>query len=107
MDWSTDNHAESFKLFSHRLQLYFTAKKIPEAEQTAHILLQVGAEGLRRFNSWAMPEAQQTPAAILDRFGTQLEPAENFRTARLKLMAYRQEPRDSLHDFVTVANCKC
>ena len=68
MDWSTDNYAESFKLFSHRLQLHFTVKKIPEAEQTAHILLQVGEEGFRRFNSWAMPEAQQTPTAILDRF---------------------------------------
>ena len=46
------------------------------------------------------PEVQQTPAAILDRFREQLELAENFRTARLKLMAYRQEPRESLHDFV-------
>ena len=95
---------QSFKLFSQRLQLYFTVKKIPEAEQTAHILLQVGEEGLRRFNSWAMPEAQQTPAAILDRFREQLEPAENFPIARLKVMAYRQEPQESLDDFVN--GCK-
>ena len=104
MDWSTDNNADSFKLFSQRLQLYFTAKKIPEAEQTAHILLQVGEEGLRRFNSWAIPEAQQTSAAILDRFREQLEPAENFPIARLKLTAYRQEPHESLDDFVN--RCK-
>ena len=61
-----------------------------EAEQTAHILLQV-VEGLSRFISWAMPEAQQMSAAILDRFREQLEPAENFWIARLKLMVYRQE----------------
>ena len=89
MDWSTDNHVESFKIFSQRLQLYFTTKKIREAEHTTHILLQVGEEGLRRFNSWAMPKAQQTPAAILNRFREQLEPAENFRIAMLKLMEYR------------------
>ena len=88
MDWSTDNHVESFQLFSQRLQLYFTAKKIPEAEQTAHISLQVGEERLRHFNLWALPEEQQSPATILGKFKEQLEPAENFRTAGLKLMAY-------------------
>ena len=36
--------------------------------------------------------------------GLGLEPAENFRTARLKLMVYRQEPLESLDDFVN--RCK-
>ena len=98
IDWSTDSHAKSFQLFSQRLQLYFTAKKIPEAEQTAHILLQVGEEGLRHFNSWALSEEQQTPATILGRFKEQ--PVENFRIAQLKLMAYRQGPHELLDDFV-------
>ena len=52
-----------------------------------------------------MTEAdEQTPAAILKRFREQLEPAENFRIARLKLMAYRQGPQESLDDFVN--RCK-
>ena len=78
IDWSTANHAKSFQLFSQRLQLYFTAKKIPEAEQTAHILLQVGEEGLRHFISWALSEKQQMPVTILDRFKEQLE-TEKFQ----------------------------
>ena len=107
MDWSTDNHAESFKLLSQRLQLYFTAKKIPKAEQTAHILLQVGEEGLRHFNSWAMSEAQQTPAAILDRFREQLEPAENFQIDQLMLMASTRKPMSHPTTLSTIANCRC
>ena len=92
---TTGGHAESFQLLSQRLKQYFTEKKIPEAEQTAHILLvRVGKEGLGRFSSWALPEEQQTPATILGRFKEQPEPAENFRIAQLKLMAYRQRPHE-------------
>ena len=72
---TTGGHAESFQLLSQRLKQYFTEKKIPEAEQTAHILLvRVGKEGLGRFSSWALPEEQQTPATILGRFKEHLEP---------------------------------
>ncbi|KAK7098352.1 uncharacterized protein [Littorina saxatilis] len=105
MDWTTDNPAESFKLFSQRIELYFKAKKVPTAEQTTHILLQVGEEGLRRYNSWTLTDDdEQTPAAILKRFREQLEPSENFRVARLKLMAFRQGPSESLDNFVN--KCK-
>ncbi|KAK7108980.1 hypothetical protein V1264_013102 [Littorina saxatilis] len=105
MDWTTDNPAESFKLFSQRIELYFKAKKVPTAEQTTHILLQVGEEGLRRYNSWTLTDDdEQTPAAILKRFREQLEPSENFRVARLKLMAFRQGPSESLDNFAN--KCK-
>ena len=99
----TTGHAESFQLISQRLKLYFTGKKIPEAEKTAHILLvRVGKEGLRHFSSWVLPEEQQTPATILGSFKVQLEPqCRNVRTAGLKLIAYLQGAAyESLDDFV-------
>ena len=78
MDWSTDNRRpcrEFSTPLSKTEAVYFTGKKIPEAEQTAHILLvRVGKEGLGRFSSWALPEEQQTPATILGRFKEHLEP---------------------------------
>ena len=51
MDWKSSIHAESFKLFKQRLLLYFDVKKIKKEHQVSHILLQVGDEGLRRYNA--------------------------------------------------------
>ena len=107
-DWSKDNRPcrEFSTPLSKTEAVYFTGKKIPEAEQTAHILLvRLGKEGLRRFSSWALPEEQQTPA--VGRFKEQLKPqCRKFRIAGLKLMAaYRQGAAyESLDDFVN--RCK-
>ncbi|WP_293726087.1 hypothetical protein, partial [Thiolapillus sp.] len=77
MDWTSDNLAEAFRLFEQRLQLFFKVKKVREADQVSHILLQVGEEGLRRFNSWTLTEEEEAdPAIILQKFKEQLEPAE-------------------------------
>lgn len=104
MDWTSDNLAESFKLFEQRLQLFFKVKKIQVVDQPSHILLQVGEEGLRRFNSWTLTADEQAdPAVILQRFREQLEPAENFRVSRLRLMGYRQQKGERLDDFVNRA----
>ena len=56
MDWSVPNPADTFKLFKQRIELYFKAKRIGTENQVVHILLQVGDEGLRRYNSWTMSE---------------------------------------------------
>ena len=87
MDWTSNNLAES--LFEQRLQLFFKVKKVREADQVSLILLQVGEEGLRRFNSWTLTEEEEAdPAIILQKSKEQLEPAENFRVSRLRLMGY-------------------
>ena len=69
MDWISDNLAEAFRRFEQRLQLFFKVKKVREAEQVSLILLQVGEEGLRRFNSWTLTEEEEAdPAIILQKF---------------------------------------
>ena len=85
MDWASDNLAESFKMFEQRLRLFFKVKKTRAADQVFNILLQVGEEGLRRYNSWTLTEEEQAdPAVIFRQFKDQLEPAENFRVSRLR-----------------------
>ena len=65
MDWTSDNLAEAFRLFEQRLQLFFKVKKVHEADQVSHILLQVGEEGLRHFNSWTLTEEEEADTAII------------------------------------------
>ena len=45
-------------------------------------------------------EEKRTPEIIFNKFIEQLEPKENFRINRLKLMTYKQEAEESLDDFV-------
>ena len=105
MDWSVPNVAETFKLFKQRIELYFKAKRIEIADQVVHILLQVGDEGLRRYNSWTVSEEDKTdPKKIFAAFEEQLEPPENYRISRLKLTQYRQTHEESLDDFTN--RCK-
>ena len=104
MDWTSDNLAEAFHLFEQRLQLLFKVKKVREVDQVSHILLQVGKEGLRRFNSWTLTEEEEAdPATILQLFKEQLEPVENFCVSWLRHMDYRQCKDESLDDFVNSA----
>ena len=101
MDWDAPNTADSFKLFQQRLELYFTIKKTPAAEQVPIILLSVGEEGLRRHNSWSVnADEKKDPKVIFSTFLDQLEPPENFRVCRLQLWSLRQQPGESIDIFV-------
>ena len=94
MDWSVQNQADTFKLFKQRIELYFKAKRIEPEDQVVHILLQVGDEGLRRYNSWSLTEDERKdPGKIFEKFMEQLEPSENYRISRLKLMHFRSRTK--------------
>ena len=56
---------------------------------------------LKKYNTWLLTEEEKrTPEIIFNKFIEQLEPKENFRINRLKLMTYKQEAEESLDDFV-------
>ena len=102
MDWQSANTAEAFKLFKQRCQLFFRVKNIASESQVDHILLLAGEEGLRRFNSWSLSdEDAQKPDIIWDKFTAQIEPASNYRVARLYLQRFRQLEGESVDDFIS------
>lgn len=105
MDWSCTNQLDSYKLFEQRIKLFFTARRITDPEhKVANILLQLGEEGLKRYNALTLTEQEQKePDTILKKIREQLEPAENFRVSRLRLMTLRQLPSESLDTFVNKA----
>ena len=105
MDWSVNNQADTFKLFKQRIELYFKAKRIEPEDQVVHILLQVGDDGLRRYNSWTLTDDERkNPGTIFEKFIEKLEPSENYRISRLKLMHFRQRQDENLDYFVN--RCK-
>ena len=55
----------------------------------------------KKYNTWLLTEEEKrTPEIIFNKFIEQLEPKENFRINRLKLMTYKQEAEKSFDDFV-------
>ena len=101
MDWQPSHLAETFKLFKQRLELYFVVNKIRIEQHVNYILLSVGNEGLKKSNTWLLTgEEKRTPEIIFNKFIEKLEPKENFKINRLKLMTYKQYAEESLDDLV-------
>ena len=70
-------------------------------QQVNYILLRVGNEGLKKYNTWLLTEEEKrTPEITFNMFIEQLKPKENFRINHLKLMTYKPEAEESLEDFV-------
>lgn len=105
MDWTSPNLLDTFNMFEQRIALFFQTKKVTAAaDKVAHVLLQIGEEGLKRFNAMTLSEDEKKDhAIILTKLKEQLEPAENFRVSRLRLMGYRQKVGETIDSFVTRA----
>ena len=84
MCWEMANLVESLKFFKQQYELFFSMKGIAENKQVDHILLLLGKEGLRRYNSWSFGNNADrcNPAVIWEKFLEQIEPQVNFQIAR-------------------------
>ena len=51
MDWANSDQGAAIKLFKQQCELYFSVKKVRKENQVDHILLFIGANGIRMFNS--------------------------------------------------------
>jgi hypothetical protein len=101
MDWHSNDVPAAFKLFYQRLELYFIVNKVKDDTKVAIFLLAVGEEGLKRYNSWTLTDAERKDCEIVcKKFLEQLEPTENYRISRLKLSKLCQKPEETLDEFV-------
>ena len=109
MCWEKTNLVETFRLFRQQCELYLKVRRIPEKEWIDHILLLVGAEGLKRYNSWTFEDEadKREPKIIRQKFLEELEglePVTNFRVARFYLQKYTQRDDETITYFL--ARCK-
>ena len=101
-EWPAEDVAEAFSLYQQKVELHFKVYNTKDEDQVPLILLGTGDEGLRRYNSWPLPEADKQKADVVFKtFLEGLEPAENFRVCRMKLMKFTQKAEESIDDFVT------
>ena len=56
---------QRLQLFKQRCQIYFDIKDNKEEKQVSHILFFTGDEGLRRYNSWGLADADKSKLKVV------------------------------------------
>lgn len=102
MNWEDADQANSIQLFQQQCALYFSVKDIPVDKQVDHILLFMGATGIKIYNSWSLTEPEKKdPTVVWSKFMAQIQPKENFRVARLYLQKFAQRDSETIDDFLS------
>ena len=105
MNWPSPDLAGTFKLFQQKCDWYFTVRDINSEQRASHILLYVGDEGLRIFNSLSLSAADSVnPNLIWEKFTAHIEPQVNIRVQRYYLQKYIQNEEETIDTFFT--RCK-
>ena len=65
MNWPSPDLPGTFQLFKQNCEIYFTVRYIKPEKRASRILLYVGDEGLRIFNSWTLPDSDRDEPDVL------------------------------------------
>lgn len=68
MDWDAPDLSETFAMFKQQMQLYFSVRNIDADKQLDTVLLSIGIQGLKLYNSWSPEAADKTIANVCTRF---------------------------------------
>ena len=105
MNWSSADIAGTFSLFKQKCQILFAVKEIKRENTVNYILMYIGDEGLRIYNSWTLSENDKAdPNVVWKKFELHIEPKVNFRVQRFYLQKYSQRESESIDDYM--ARCK-
>ena len=105
MNWSSADIAGTFSLFKQKCQILFAVKEIKGENMVNYILMYIGDEGLRIYNSWTLSENDKAdPNVVWKKFESHIEPKVNFRVQRFYLQKYSQSETESIDDYM--ARCK-
>ncbi|XP_024890884.1 uncharacterized protein K02A2.6-like [Temnothorax curvispinosus] len=101
----TGNIAENWKTWRSRFENYLVATEInkrEEATQCAQLLHYIGEEGFRIYTTFTFSEAERNKIAVLfEKFEAHFLPKENLPYERYKFFSYRQQPGQTLEQFIT------
>ncbi|XP_067904673.1 solute carrier family 2, facilitated glucose transporter member 10 [Heterodontus francisci] len=103
MNWKALDIESEFKQFQQRMQLCSTDQVITEPEkQAVKIMIVIVSEALHRINTSGLSEqGQKDPAKIRRVLEEQLHFGVNFQIHHLELISYRQQPQESIDQFIS------
>ena len=86
MNWSSSDLPTAFKEFKQYCELIFTGPLAAKtnAQKVTYILLWVGQEGLKMYNTWDLSvEDKKKPNVIWEKFEKQLEPKNQLQIRKV------------------------
>ena len=105
MNWSGPDLPGTFNLFKQKCDIFFTVRDIKPEKRVNHMLLYVGDEGLRMFNSWTLSDSdREKPYVLWAKFEEHLEPKVNFRVQKYYIQKLSQTEGESIDGYMT--RCK-
>ena len=107
MDWSSADLPTTFYNFKQYCELIFSGPLADkdEATRVTYVLLWVGQEGLRMYNTWDLTDDARKKLSVLwNGFARMIEPKTNYRLNRFNLQRYRQAEHESVDEYMT--RCK-
>ena len=106
MNWSSSDLPTAFLEFKQYCELISSGPLAGKtnARKVTYILLWVGQEGLKMYNTWDLSEEDKKPKVIWEKFEKQLEPKTNFRLERYHLQKLKQEESELTDEYIT--RCK-
>ena len=107
MNWSAGDLPSAFSNFKQYCELIFDGPLVDkdEARRVTYVLLWVGQEGLRMYNTWELSDVNKGKLSVLwEGFTRMIEPKTNFRLNRFHLQRYKQAEGESVDEYMT--RCK-
>ena len=104
MDWSSADLPTTFYNFKQYCELIFSGLLVDkdEATRVTYVLLWVGQEGLRMYNTWDLTDDARKKLSVLwNGFARMIEPKTNYRLNRFNLQRYRQAEHESVDEYMT------
>ena len=104
MNWLAADLPTEFASFRQECELKFRGPFADkdESARVTYILLWVGQEGLRMYNTWDLSDSDSKNVEVIwGRFKALIEPKANFRLSRFNLQKFRQTASESVDEFMT------
>ena len=103
MNWLAADLPTEFRSFKQYCELIFSGpfRDKEQAERVTYILLWVGQEGLRMYNTWDLTDVERQNVNIIwTRFTATIEPKSNFRLNRFHLQKFKQSTTETADEFM-------
>ena len=104
MNWQAVDLPTEFRSFRQYCELIFRGPFAAkgQGERVTYILLWVGQEGLRMYNTWELTEAEKQDVDVIwDKFQSLIEPKSNYRLSRFHLQKFRQTNTETVDEYMT------
>ena len=103
LNWNAYDLINEFTTFKQYTELLFDGPLdyIKIEKQLTYVLIWVGHEGLKIYNTWTIDQSKKMLEGYWNRLKETIEPKSNFRIARYNLTKIHQIEGEKIYTYIT------